>query len=557
MMPSGLIKETDYCEMTSDLDGKLLRNMWSAVCRGDRHDTSRSGPLEMSQIRSISYDTTAAGRRIITFPSDLPFDHFLDQLVKYVPQAGRRDTLVKIASIRNILERSTALADLLASSREPHIEILSLAALAISADISGLKLMYGTLLAVPPIDVLVDDLAGFRNVTRVMERITRREQSGCEMRESEVWFKKKVVLLSMSHPLPNASATPSDRPWLGWNEGVRMAVDDPDARWEKAVFERLKVELEARDHRLKRIVTQLDPEIHEFSVMALFNMHEEINWQRQIVEEAERDREGSSLVLLRRLGERWNDIAASLRETEVGTRIVELIESQGKKNHSFPHLKTGTAVVRSLITHPVLRLSTKKPDILSCITLFVESAGDGILEFMIPTGKKLGDLLELPGFDQREKILRVEISRVPAAQFVDIDEVPVDIDWTDIRKSGKLGFRSLVLSYIDNDNFLMELLNNPKATGKQGVIALIALRCRSSRVLSVIANRRDLYTGFANKEVPINLLKNPAKVSLTSLRKFIHVRYVDKMSLQQLAGRGSQIKEEVRREIMHYLSSMR
>ena len=73
----------------------------------------------------------------------------------------------------------------------------------------------------------------------------------------------------------------------------------------------------------------------------------------------------------------------------------------------------------------------------------------------------------------------------------------------------------------------------------------------------MIANRRDLYTGFANKDVPANLLRNPAKVSLTSLRKFVHVRYVDKMSLQSLASRGSQIREEVRREIMHYLSSVR
>jgi hypothetical protein len=29
------------------------------------------------------------------------------------------------------------------------------------------------------------------------------------------------------------------------------------------------------------------------------------------------------------------------------------------------------------------------------------------------------------------------------------------------------------------------------------------------------------------------------------------------MTLQKLAGRGSQIREEVRREIMHYLSSVR
>ena len=48
---------------------------------------------------------------------------------------------------------------------------------------------------------------------------------------------------------------------------------------------------------------------------------------------------------------------------------------------------------------------------------------------------------------------------------------------------------------------------------------------------------------------------NPAKIPLTSLRKFIHVRYVDKMTLQRLVGRGGNIREEVRREIQRYLNS--
>lgn len=511
----------------------------------------------MAQIRSITYDTMTSGRKVLTFPPELPFDEFLDELVKYVPQGEKKNALVKIAGIRNILDRTTALAELLSASSEPDREMIRLAALAISADVAGFKLMYGVLLAVPPVEALVDELAGFGNVTRVMERIARREKAGEGLRESDEWFKKKVMLLSMSHPLPNADSTPSDRPWLGWNEGVKMAVQSADASLDAAIFERLKVELEAKDNRMKWIVARLDPEMHEDTVMSLYNLHEEVNWQRQIVEEAAHDSEGPSLILLRRLGDRWNELVESLRETAVGARIVGLIERQMEKNHPYPHLKAGTAIVRSMITHPVLRLTTRKPDILSCIALFVESAGGGLLEFVIPTGKKLGDLLELPGFEQRDKVLTVDVGRIPSAQFVDADEMPVDIDWTDIRKSGKLGFRSLVLSYIDNDNFLMELLNNPKVTGKPGVISLVALRCRSSRVLSVIANRRDLYTGFANKEVAINLLKSPARISLTSLRKFIHVRYVDRMSLQSLASRGSQVREEVRREIMHYLSSMR
>ena len=117
-------------------------------------------------------------------------------------------------------------------------------------------------------------------------------------------------------------------------------------------------------------------------------------------------------------------------------------------------------------------------------------------------------------------------------------------------------YKSLVLVYMDNDNFLADLLDNPKAIGKAGVVPLIAQRCRSLRILTLIANRRDLYTGFTNKQVPINLLMNPSRVPLSALRKFVHVRYVDKMTLQRLTNRGSSVREEIRREISRYISSV-
>jgi hypothetical protein len=134
--------------------------------------------------------------------------------------------------------------------------------------------------------------------------------------------------------------------------------------------------------------------------------------------------------------------------------------------------------------------------------------------------------------------------------------VPREIDWFEVQKNKGLSYKSLVMSYMDNDSFLAELLNNPKAIGKPGIVALIALRCRSSKVLSIISNRRELYTGFSNKQVPFNLLVNPAKMSVSSLRKFIHVRYIDRVTLQRLSSRGSAAREEVRREIARYLNSL-
>jgi hypothetical protein len=165
-------------------------------------------------------------------------------------------------------------------------------------------------------------------------------------------------------------------------------------------------------------------------------------------------------------------------------------------------------------------------------------------------------LLDLPGFDLHQKVLAIDVRRVPAAHFLDIDHLPRDVDWANIHQDQAVSYRTLVMTYIDNDQFIMELLNNPRVLAQPGIIALVSQRARSMRVLTVIANRRDLYTGFANKEVPLNLLLNPSKVPVSAIRKFIHVRFIDKTTLVRLAGKGSQIREEVRREIQHYLGSL-
>ena len=133
--------------------------------------------------------------------------------------------------------------------------------------------------------------------------------------------------------------------------------------------------------------------------------------------------------------------------------------------------------------------------------------------------------------------------------------MPINVDWTTATLDKALSYKSLVLSYMDNDTFLVALLNNPKAVSRPGVVETIAARCRSLRVLSIVANQRDLFTGYVNKNVPLLLLTNPSKIPLTSLRKFVHVRYVDKMTLAKISGRGGNIREEVRREIQRYLES--
>ena len=513
----------------------------------------------MDSIRTIVYDDKTYGRKVVAFPPEMPFVVHLNDLLRSTPTGENKDSLLRIAGVENIFLQADALGEYLATSSAPHKEILRMAALAAEGEGTGLKLLYAALLALPPAEMMVTELVEFRNVKRVMARIVLKEKAGRALKESEDWFKKKMLLLSISHPLPGASSAPEGEPWLGWSDGVRRAIADPDRRWDKAIMERAKAELEALDLRIKGTLAAINFMNKERSTVYLIAKADETKWRIQAIEGAYQRYGEATLLVRQKLGEKWDSAVAELRKTPAGSALADLFDMQLAKVHSYPHLKIGTAVIRALLMHPLLLRISRKPDYLSCLAIFVNHAGRGVIEILmhkLAAGNILKALLDLPGFDLDLKVLTVDVKRVPPAHFIDIDQLPRDVDWTNIQKEQSVSYRTLVMTYLDNDNFIFELLNNPRVLGQPGVIALISLRSRSMRILSIIANRRDLYTGFANKEVPLNLLQNPGKVPVSSLRKFIHVRFIDKTTLARLAGKGSSIRDEVRREIQRYLGSL-
>lgn len=513
----------------------------------------------METVRTISYDEKTTGRKVIAFPPEMPFRDHLNELLTLAPTGEKRDELVKISAIENIFKRVDAICDYLNTSSEPSMEILRMAALAAEGDTAGLKLIFSALLTLPPLETMVMESVGFKNVKRVMARIVRKEKAGKELRESEDWFKKKIVLLSISHPLPGTSNVSAETPWIGWEEGVRRAVADPDRRWNQAIMGRAKAELEALDLRAKLALARISFLSKERSTNFLITEADETKWRLQALEGAYQRYGEATLIVRQKLGDKWDPMIEALRKRPAGSALADLFDTQLAKAHSYPHIRTGTSVVRALLMHPLLLRVQRAPDYLSCVAIYVNFAGRGIIEVLLhklAAVNILKVLLELPGFDLQHKILTIDLKMVPPVPFIDVDEMPRDIDWTNIQKESKISYKTLVSTYIDNDNFICELLNNPRVLGQPGIMSLIALRCRSIRVLTILANRRDLHTGFANKDVPLNLLMNPAKISVSSLRKFIHVRFIDKATLARLGGKGSQLREEVRREIQRYLSSL-
>ena len=116
--------------------------------------------------------------------------------------------------------------------------------------------------------------------------------------------------------------------------------------------------------------------------------------------------------------------------------------------------------------------------------------------------------------------------------------------------------KDLVLANLNNTSVLLGMLKNQKIISTPGIVSMIVMRCRSMSVVETIAERRNLHSGFANNDVPLSLLKCPMRLSVKTLRRFINVRYVNKVDLRRLAVDRSGVRREVSEEIERYLKSL-
>jgi hypothetical protein len=139
--------------------------------------------------------------------------------------------------------------------------------------------------------------------------------------------------------------------------------------------------------------------------------------------------------------------------------------------------------------------------------------------------------------------------------FVQPDGTPV-LPEAGAKGGRELSLMDLVRRQIDNDPFILGLLDSPKASAAPGLIAMLARDSRSLRVLERIIRVRRLHTGSANRDVPRLILCNPCHIPLSMLRPFIHVRYVSKVDLKQLGRRGAGVRPDVGREIANYLAKL-
>ena len=126
----------------------------------------------------------------------------------------------------------------------------------------------------------------------------------------------------------------------------------------------------------------------------------------------------------------------------------------------------------------------------------------------------------------------------------------------DAQAMDRVRLRKLVLDNIMSTSVLLEFLRDPKVTSIPGLVAEVVNRTRNPQVIETVIISRTLHTGFANKAVPLAVLRSPVNVSIKSLRKFVHVKYVSKVDLKRLANDRTGTRREVAQEIAKYLDSL-
>ncbi|MEN8007244.1 MAG: hypothetical protein ABFS42_09535 [Candidatus Krumholzibacteriota bacterium] len=137
------------------------------------------------------------------------------------------------------------------------------------------------------------------------------------------------------------------------------------------------------------------------------------------------------------------------------------------------------------------------------------------------------------------------------------EKPPVEDDEkVDVNSASVTELKHLVLSNMQSISVLLGLLRSPKVAAIPGLVEDVVSRTRNPKVIETVAQVRILHTGFANRTVPLAILRSPVNIPLTVLRKFIHVKYVSKVDLKRMAADRAGIRKEVGREIIKYIKSL-
>lgn len=228
-------------------------------------------------------------------------------------------------------------------------------------------------------------------------------------------------------------------------------------------------------------------------------------------------------------------------------------------------------------------------DVLTCVRLVQENRRGDKVQFEV--GADLAGLLSgilagpvhqdglslwpLEGFRLAGGILELDLSlrRLPdpwenflptaedrhpraAASPSGLEEPRQEVEEEETADLTASAIKHLVMSNLMSTSVTLGFLRNPKVTSIPGLVAEVAARTRNPQIIETIATDRALFTGFANRDVPRICLMSPCNTSVKTLRKFIHVKYVNKVDLRRMANDRAGMRRDVIREIEKYLEAL-
>ncbi|MFQ5600354.1 MAG: hypothetical protein ACE5G2_07345 [Candidatus Krumholzibacteriia bacterium] len=237
------------------------------------------------------------------------------------------------------------------------------------------------------------------------------------------------------------------------------------------------------------------------------------------------------------------------REMALALRLVRL------RTPLSQELAFAAAVLRDVDAR-VRPRGDQKIDAARCLLLALNISGtEGrlALQFGSRELRQCHTLVERLRLPLEGDVLRVAYDPRRHPRFLAKDGVPALIGEGE---GGIEDLRAAVIANVENEHILCGLLANARVAALAGLVERVVRRTRSVKVLLEIANRRDLHTGYANRNVPNALLWHPTAIPVSALRKFVHVRFVDRAELVALSGRGSRARPEIRQLASSYLATL-
>jgi hypothetical protein len=192
--------------------------------------------------------------------------------------------------------------------------------------------------------------------------------------------------------------------------------------------------------------------------------------------------------------------------------------------------------------------------------LLAPSNGCGLGSWSLEGLEVIGEglILRQPQLGLGDRVWRHDLPSADESdpQAIDAAENEEDEDQNAAADVTTVAFKKMVLNNIDSTTIVLGFLRNPKVVAIPGLVSSVAVRSRSSAVLETIVSDRTLYSGFANKDVPLACLQNPMNIPVKLLRKFVHVKYVDRHDLKRFVKDKARYRREVVDEVRKYLDSL-